>query len=386
MRLRVRLVFAVAALVTIAWAQSPRWQGTFEERDGVVYVTNPDDGLWAGRDPLPVRFVLEQVYGEESEPPGAVIGGVVGLAVDDEENVYVLDYYAKHLVSFDRNGGVRWTGGRAGAGPGEFLDGNLGLAWDGRSTLYCSTQDGTRLDLWSTAGEFIETRSLATYGVRSRATVVGFVQPTYLVLVDSLPAQIASEVIVLDVDDVEGGATRFVAEGGPFDRASGETSAPIGIQVGGGLILAGNLGAYSLSVFDLSGNHLRVVTRPVDYLRLPGRADMGTRSSGRMFGQLSPPVVLENDFWLVQASWPTNVEDPSGTVRRMMADSSFEIEWATSLDLFDAEGRFLLSLREQGSLASSIGYVNRMDTGGRLYTVSNDPFPHVRRYRVEIDP
>lgn len=55
-----------------------------------------------------------------------------------------------------------------------------------------------------------------------------------------------------------------------------------------------------------------------------------------------------------------------------------------SLDLFDAEGRFLFSLENSGD-APTIGSPTAVGPDGRLYTRVLDPFPPVRRYRVEIE-
>jgi hypothetical protein len=55
------------------------------------------------------------------------------------------------------------------------------------------------------------------------------------------------------------------------------------------------------------------------------------------------------------------------------------------LDLFDAEGRFLYSLVEDGAFTPSIGRPQLVGADGRLYTISDDPFPQIRRYRVQIE-
>jgi hypothetical protein len=58
--------------------------------------------------------------------------------------------------------------------------------------------------------------------------------------------------------------------------------------------------------------------------------------------------------------------------------------WRGSIDLFDADGRFLCALESDGA-TPEIGQIQVIGPDGRLYTSVNDPFPQVHRYRVEID-
>jgi hypothetical protein len=61
----------------------------------------------------------------------------------------------------------------------------------------------------------------------------------------------------------------------------------------------------------------------------------------------------------------------------------------STLDLFDAEGRLLASIRHEAPLPDGsrpeIGSPRAIGPDGKLYTTVDDPFPHVRRYRIEID-
>jgi len=50
------------------------WQGTIVERDGTVYVTNPERGLWDDEQAEPVRFVLEQTFGTDAGADETVLG------------------------------------------------------------------------------------------------------------------------------------------------------------------------------------------------------------------------------------------------------------------------------------------------------------------------
>lgn len=55
-----------------------------------------------------------------------------------------------------------------------------------------------------------------------------------------------------------------------------------------------------------------------------------------------------------------------------------------SIDLFDSDGRYLTSLLHEGAFPE-MGMPDAVGGDGKIYTVVMDPFPHVRRYRLEIE-
>ena len=72
-------------------------------------------------------LVPELRIGEMEGPEEYLFGSVEAIAVDEEHNVYVLDYQAKHIRVFNASGNYIETLGRGGDGPGE-LDVPIGLA------------------------------------------------------------------------------------------------------------------------------------------------------------------------------------------------------------------------------------------------------------------
>jgi hypothetical protein len=102
-------------------------------------------------------------------------------------------------------------------------------------------------------------------------------------------------------------------------------------------------------------------------------------------GELSPPITLSSGHLLVYAFWPMNVDDPDAFAGLSSSRGERpEIQWACSLDVFDADGRFLASSVWEGMREPEVGRPAVVDRNGKLYTVTLDPFPQVRRYRVEF--
>lgn len=354
-----------------------------EERDGVVHVDNGPAGLWQDRDPPPLRFELERTFGAEAAPEEAVLGDVAGLVVDPQGNLYLLDQGMRRLASFGPDGGHRWTAGREGQGPGEFSDARS-LAWDGESTLFVTNRQGSQVDRWDLGGSYLDSRLLAPLGLRFGG-LVGHLPPASLVLVAPVFGTLGGKVVVVTTAGEWRKEAEFEVDLYPDLQVPRFFAGSVDVKVDGEWILVGHEGVYELRWYDRSGELFRVVRRPVGYLRRAGFHATERGGSMRSFGGLEAPLALASGHWLATASWPTNVEDPDAFVRRSMGGDPQQVEWACSLDLFDPEGRFLLSLVEEGRRVPGIGEPLGVGPDGRLYTFSEEPYPQVRRYRVELE-
>ena len=372
-----RLAIAVAVASVLAGCSSgagSQWAGNVEVRDGVPWVTNPADPLWPAGEPR-LRLHLEQVFGVDEDPPEAMLAAVRGIAVDAAGTVYVLDASDNRLVAFDSSGNVLWSASREGEGPGE-MDRPRALAWDGAGRLYLLNQSGTLIDVWSTRGEYVDSHRLPELDVFSGSTF-GFISEGTLALVPSGPAP---EVQLLEVRPEwrrrgsfsidAGGATLAGA------RLNGET------RVVSGILTTGNAMDYAFRVHDSSGQLVRVVTRP-DTGFVPAAVDAERMAIGSL-GDLQPPLWLPDGYWLAQAHWPTNVEDPLVWLREAMAGRRPGLKNRWVLDLFDAEGRWLTNRTWDHPDTPGFGTLEAIGPDGKLYTSVRDPYPHVRRYRIDL--
>lgn len=370
----VTLISLILVLIT-ACTTSEAENVTIEERDGVVYVENQGEGLWSGE--VPVEFELEQVYGADAEPDEAVLAGVRSMVVDDEANLYLLDYQNYRIVSFYPDGTVRWAAGREGEGPGEF-SWPAGLVWDGEDRLLITNQMGQRLDVWSTDGTFERSYPLDDME-RNFVRVIGFIQPSTLVLSASEAGQVGNWLITAELAEEIEEEHAFFAEQHPSLDLGRGMSASMDLQVNNGKVFSGYTEHYRIEVFDVEGNLERVILRPeVDYLMPPAVEVSNDRSQMRMLGGLRAPVHLSPELLVTQAQWPTNVRYPEEALDMEWDD----VEFAYSLDFFDNEGRFLGSLDKAEMRFEEAERPRHVDADGRLYTYSEAPYPQVRRYRV----
>ena len=385
--MNVRSIVAVLALLAaVACSGSPQWQGTIEERDGVIYVNNPTEGLWDDATRPPFRLELEQVFGVEDEPQEAILASVRGgksFAVDGEGNVYVLDRTANRIVGFAPDGSVRWRAGRPGQGPGEIL-GASGIIWDGRDRLYASLQNGGRVDAWDLEGNYVSSQLLAHLGM-STAYVVGALDPTTLVLWEWGRDRDGVTVWVLEVGDPWRVKAEFFVNGGFEDDPGRMDGTTIDVATGGGRIRTGHRIEYLLREFDKLGNLTRVIRRDVPQL-VPTLSYAGT---GWNFGEFKPPLRLDNGYFLVPRMRMPNVKSAAQFIAEAERLASAGIlgdlmEWESAVDLLDPDGRYIGSLEMPG-LFDETGRLVLVGPDGRVYTRTSNPFPQVRRYRVEID-
>ena len=93
------------------------WRGSIEEKNGTVFVNNPDEPLF--QDPL---FTLEEELsiGGDDDREEYIFIEMSRTAIDDDGNIYILDRRGAQIKVFDSRGTYLRTIGRRGQGPGEF--------------------------------------------------------------------------------------------------------------------------------------------------------------------------------------------------------------------------------------------------------------------------
>jgi len=318
------LAFRLVAVVPLVFGIG---QAGFQtgERAGVVHASNPDAAVWPGQLGLPFSLALEQVFGVDAAPAEAMLGRIGPSAIgdDDDGNVYVRDGDFGRLLSFRADGSVRWSAGKKGPGPGEIQGAGYLAVGDG--SLFLLEQQGTRFDIFEA---MVSEREFE-------------------------PSRIRSTAIDANTDD------RWV--------------------------WVGNKGEYVLRAFSREGELRRTISTGADYLRRPGFFNEGGRIAFVNLGELAAPIRLSSGHLLAHASWPMNVDDPDAFAGLSVTRGERpEVQWACSLDVFDADGRFLGSSVWEGMREPEVGRPALAERDDKLYTVALDPFPQIRRYRVEF--
>lgn len=96
--------------------QKVEWKGEITTENGVKVVKNPREPLYGE-----LVFDLEEdlSIGREDDE-NYMFYMVRGIALDNQDNIYVTDWGNRRIQKFDRNGVYLQTIGRRGQGPGEF--------------------------------------------------------------------------------------------------------------------------------------------------------------------------------------------------------------------------------------------------------------------------
>lgn len=114
-------VAAAAGLAACGGANAGEWAGTVRDSAGVAIVENPATGIWRPGEAW--RVVEELRIGVAEGDPEYQFGNIVGVDVDSDGRIYVLDQQAQQVRVFDAQGTLVRTIGRGGSGPGEFSPG-----------------------------------------------------------------------------------------------------------------------------------------------------------------------------------------------------------------------------------------------------------------------
>lgn len=116
-------VFLVVLFLTILipsvcfGQQKAKWRGTVEEEDGIKIIRNPKKPIYT-KNVLQLEEDLVIMSPDDEE---LMFQTLTFLAVDDEENIYVSDSKAGHILVFDNNGDFVRKIGKRGQGPGEMI-------------------------------------------------------------------------------------------------------------------------------------------------------------------------------------------------------------------------------------------------------------------------
>jgi len=147
------LLVCFSALILFSSAimesQNPQWNGEIEYENGIKVIKNPQEPLYGE-----IEFELEEdlSIGNDRDD-NYLFYRIRDICVDDDKNVYVLEYGNFRVQKFDRNGQYLLTVGRKGQGPGEF-EGPARLAVD-NDTGEIYVKDRSRVEIFDREGNYL---------------------------------------------------------------------------------------------------------------------------------------------------------------------------------------------------------------------------------------
>lgn len=151
------IVFFSAAIMAVSFStQKSQWKGTIKIENGVKIIVNPREPLYDE-----IKFELkEDLSIGRDDDKNYLFYMVRGIALDNQQNIYVTDWGNFRIQKFDKNGNYLQTIGRHGQGPGEF-QGTMELRIDDLSGDICIRDGLYEIEKFDKQGYFIEKIKLA---------------------------------------------------------------------------------------------------------------------------------------------------------------------------------------------------------------------------------
>ena len=143
-------VFALFAAACAGGDGGADWNGTMRDSAGVAIVENTAVGMWTDETRPTIQEELK--IGSSTGAAEEQFGLIIGLDVDSQGRIYILDQQARRVRVFGPDGVfVREMGG-SGSGPGELSQQSAGLILTAGDTIMVPDMGQMRLTRYSTDG------------------------------------------------------------------------------------------------------------------------------------------------------------------------------------------------------------------------------------------
>lgn len=344
---------------------------TVRKENGVVY--NPDIGLLQDEAP-PLGFELvETIDLSEIEEP--VISSIGYLQIDEEGNFYFIDRRINKLISLDPNGNLRWATGEEGKGPGDF-ENPFGMSiYNGK--IYVANVQGSRLDEFDMAGNFIKTYDLPK-DIRF-ASLVDIRDDGLILMSGANFGTVGALVYTMEMGDslrIRQNINIIETEDDEYSRAT----------MRGGIEMRENVFIYSFNTeyrqqfYNYEGNLMTEVRRDFAGTLGPGIYADGGSVSLYSLGNVYSPVFMDNGNYLVRINYPTNIDDPHAYARRASTGETESPIYAQIMDVFNAEHELLYTF-DDSDFVEELGSLGVRDKEGFYYSVFSNELM-IKKYKL----
>jgi len=344
-------------------SQKAEWGGTIEEVDGVTVVKNPKEPMY-GEDVFRLEEELSIGKAEGSEE--YMFQSIRYIAVDEQENIYVLDRKEGNLKEFDNNGSYVRAIGKKGQGPGEFsLPGQVFVISGKELWIY---DDGNRsFSLFTLDGDFIKSINVSkAEGLEVKIDSKGnfsFASMNYSDETGHLSYR-------LDMYDKKlNFFKRIDSIPGPIDHRGRNLFAPLfswAIDSDDNIVY-GYQKEYKLKVFSPDGKLAKMITREYKPVKITKE-----EIDERMASIQTERKVYIPQYRPVFRRFSIDEEDRIFVMTWERAEGK---DWYYH-DIFDSFGKYIAKIPLRG--------YPRVWENGKFYTIEEDEdgYQHVKRYKV----
>jgi len=170
-------VLLILASFTLCRNQKIEWKGSIDEVDGITIVRNLKEPIYSEN----VLELKEDLSIGEAESGGEyMFSQIRDIAVDEAENIYVLDMKERQIKVFDEKGRYLRTIGKKGQGPGE-LGIPAFMSITNQNEVVVEDPGNRRLTYYALNGDFLSSTStakmtIAQTKIDSLGNILGVVQ------------------------------------------------------------------------------------------------------------------------------------------------------------------------------------------------------------------
>ena len=362
------LIFLILILFNACGEQKSKWQGTAEEVDGVMIVTNPIEPFYGE-----LTFELEEdLRIGNDEDDKYLFYRARSIALDSDENIYVVDSGNYRIQKFDRQGKYLYTVGRKGEGPGEFSQ-PYGLYIDSQSFLY--VREYRRLQVFNESGEFLKVIplnvNLVDFAVDTEGNLFGNVdlQPRDNAVRAIIKLNSQGEIVREVVKYFDFGIKIIVTANRTFTLSPNHTYTPrlCFTQIEGDIFIFGYSSEYILNLFDKNGKiFLKIIKdellQPISQKEKEIILGKALKSLAR--GNIKIPrkkVEEAMHFRKYRSCFEKIITDDSQRIYVQKVKSVFAEDDDYTFDVFNRDGLFLYQL--------SLSFSPELIQNGFLYDI-----------------
>lgn len=340
-----------------------KWRGTIEEQSGVTIVKNPKDPVYKEE---VFRLEEELCLGEAQGPEEYMFSQLRDIAVDENGNIYLLDYKESHVKVFDKNGQYLNTIGKEGKGPGE-LDSPMSISINQEREEILVLEAARRMSFFSLKGKFL--RNISTEKIW--ALRAGVNSSGYIIITEGVtdPENPRYELKILDG---EMNFIRKISESPAPGPSKFNPFMPVSYWVidSDDNIVYGYPQKYEIKKISPEGQLLKKITREYHPVKV-------TKEEKEEWKE-GYPSSIRLDISECHSAFRRFVVNEKG---RLMVQTWERIEDGEGYyyDIFNSEGKYLSKVPLRMS--------PRVWKNGRIYTIEEDEsgFHVVKRYRVVWD-
>ncbi|MEP1151815.1 MAG: 6-bladed beta-propeller [Balneola sp.] len=379
-----RLFFFTVLLTSFLISYSGKAQNITSDKPQSI--SNPEYGIWQDKE-TPISFELVQTFGGENSPIEALLSTtrfIQTLIIDKSSNIYLQDSRNNRLISYNKNGQLRWSVNKEGRGPGD-ISTSYDFTWNQKDKLYLLNIRSTRLDEFDLDGNYLTSYSLSglnEYG----ATTVEYLSPDTFLLSSPIKETYGAHIQIINIASDSLLESEFQLKSFPEIKIPRGFYQTTPVKVLNDRIVLGSDHSYGFYIYNLEGKRVKKVTREIDANVSPAvviNPPPGSNSF-TILGESYPPIKLNQEFYIQQNKWPTNIEDPNKFLQSALDRKKVDPpEFKYSIDLLNNNYKLLYSYEYTDN--DNIGIIRAIDHEGYLYTVTDSPYPQIHKYKVTLN-